>query len=41
VYVDSLHREVGLGSGAIAYLIAPLRADQLVATLDRALTLSD
>ncbi|MFL6693975.1 MAG: two-component system response regulator [Ramlibacter sp.] len=37
VYVDELHRDAGLSSGADAYLIAPLNPDELTAILDRLL----
>jgi DNA-binding response OmpR family regulator len=37
VYVDELHRDAGLTAGADVYLVAPLQAEQLLATLDRLL----
>ena len=37
VYVDDLHRDAGLSSGADAYLIAPLNPDEVMAVLDRLL----
>jgi hypothetical protein len=35
VYVDDLHRDSGLASGADAYLIAPLNPEELTSTLVR------
>jgi CheY-like chemotaxis protein len=37
VYVDDLHRDAGLSSGADAYLIAPLDPEELTALIDRLL----
>ena len=35
VYVDDLHRDAGLATGADAYLVAPLDPEVLVSTLER------
>lgn len=37
VFVDELHRQVGVDAGADAYLIAPLNPEDLISTLDRLL----
>ena len=37
VYLDDLHRDIGLGAGADAYLTAPLSAQELGAVFDRLL----
>jgi DNA-binding response OmpR family regulator len=37
VYVDELHRDVGLNAGADAYLVAPLSHVTLLETLDQLL----